>query len=386
VSEIYKLSGSEQKLLLALLEKLVAANTVNPPGNEDRVVKVVESFLKSLGIKYRIYRKAKGRGNIVWSLGPSKKEILIAAHSDTVPVGEGWKTDPFKMVRKKGNIFGRGVVDNKSPLAGMLLATKILQEHEGGLKSKITFAAVADEERGNEFGIDYLLRKKIFKNIKAAIIPDGCGNNRLVEIAEKGVVHLRVTAFGQQGHGSMPYVSKNAIFILEDFLDQVRKLKFTKKTKLLTPVTISVGAFHAGWSANMIPGEAEALLDIRFPPNEGKTEILKKLKKLAGAQARKWKVKQFKFEILSDLPTSETSAKSEIVQKTLKAIQKISRKRAKIIGMPAFTFAGVLRSKNMPVVAMGPGDLEECHRANEKIPEKGIHEFAEILVELLRIL
>lgn len=384
MNKVYKLSVAEKNLLLSLLRKLVAADTTNPPGNEDRVVRIVESFLKTLRIKSKVYRKIRGRGNILWSLGSSKlPEVFIAAHADTVPAGKGWKTNPFKLVRKKGKLIGRGVVDNKSPLAGMLLATKILQKIEDELPVRVTFAAIADEERGNEFGLNYLVQRKLV-HPAAAIIPDGCGNNRLVEIAEKGTVHLRVIAYGKQGHGSMPEKSKNAIYVLKDFLRQVRGLKFTKRTNLLTPATISVGMIQAGSAPNIIPGEAEAHLDLRYPPNESKSAILKKLKKLADREKRKWKVRPFRFEILADLPASETAASHPLVRSTLSAIRKAARKKPKVVGMPAFSLAGALRSRGVPVTVLGPGDLEECHRANEKIRESEVYEFTEVLVEMLK--
>ncbi|MFH1375262.1 MAG: ArgE/DapE family deacylase [Patescibacteria group bacterium] len=393
MNKIYKLSVTEKNLLINLLRKLVAADTTNPPGNEDRVVKIVEAFLKKLKVKSRVYRKARGRGNILWSLGSKKlPEVFIAAHADTVPAGgprrsrttwQGWKTNPFKLVHKNGKLIGRGVVDNKSPLAGMLLATKILQKLESELPVRVTFAAIADEERGNQFGLNYLVQRKIV-NPAAAIIPDGCGNNRLVEIAEKGTVHLKVIAYGKQGHGSMPEQSKNAIYVLKDFLRQVRKLKFTKQTKLLTPATISVGMIQAGSAPNIIPGEAEAHLDLRYPPNESKSAILKKLKDLADREKKKWKVRPFKFEILADLPASETAAQHPLVQSTLSAIRKATRKKPRATGMPAFSLAGVLRSRGVPVAVFGPGDLEECHRSNEKIKEREVYEFTEVLVELLK--
>jgi len=384
---IRKLSKREKEELISILAKLVA---VDSSKNEIRVAKICKSFLKSFGVRSKTFTKQKNRTNLVWSVGnPKLPEILVAAHSDVVPAEGGWWSNPFRLIRKNGKLIGRGAVDNKSPLAGMLLVTKILKEFESELKNKIVFAAVADEERGNKFGIDFLLERKIFRLV-AAMIPDSCGNNRDIEIAEKGVVHLCVKVFGKSGHGSLPEKSKNAIFILKDFLRNVRKLKFTKKTKLLSSATISVGAFHAGEAANVIPGEAEALLDIRYPLSESKVEILQKLKKLAKAEVRKWKVRNFKFEILTAMPPSETSENHPLAKSIYHAIQKASRvrgtssqKKARIIGMPAFTFAGVLRSRGIPTAGFGPGDLQECHRSNEKIKENEVYEFCEILIELL---
>ena len=383
MSEIYQLSTSDKKLLLTILAKLVSVDSSQK--NESEITKICEKYLTGWGIKFQKFARQSGRDNLVWTLGdPRLPTILIAAHSDAVSAGENWQSNPFKMIRKNASLIGRGVVDNKAPLAGILLATRILQKFSDKLKNRIVFAAVADEECGNKFGMDFLLAKKVFPKISAAVIPDSCGQNREIEIAEKGVLHLKITAFGRQGHGSLPEKSTNAIFVLKDFLRQIRKLKFTRRTKLLSPTTIAVTSFHAGETANVIPGEAVTTLDIRFPPIESKFDLLAKIKKLADSESKKWRVRKFKFEILTDLPSSETPPDSSLVKFTTAAIQKVSCRKPKIIGMPAFTFAGVLRSQKIPVVAFGPGKLEECHRANEKIQEREVFEFTEILVELMR--
>ncbi|MCF7846001.1 MAG: ArgE/DapE family deacylase [Candidatus Peribacteraceae bacterium] len=380
MQSVYRLSIGEQKLLITTLAKLVAADSSQ---SETQAIAVCEEFLRKQGIRSKNFSLQKSRPNLVWSLGRGP-EILIAAHADTVAPGEGWRTKPFRLTERNGYLIGRGVVDNKSPLAGLLVATKIIKKFESQLKNKIIFAAVADEEQGNRYGMDCLLQKNFFRRLAGAIIPDACGRNREIEIAEKGVLHLRVTVFGKQGHGSLPEQSKNAIFILKDFLRQIRKLKFSKRTKLLAPATVTPTSFHAGAAANVIPGEASATLDIRFPPNEAKQKLLAKIRKLAATESRKWKVPKFKFEILADLPPSETSEYAPIVQSSLTAIKKVSGAKPKIIGMPAFTFGGVLRSRGIPTVAFGPGDLAECHRANEKVRVREVVEFTETLIELLK--
>ncbi|MFA6458186.1 MAG: ArgE/DapE family deacylase [Patescibacteria group bacterium] len=377
---VHRLSASEQKSLITTLGKLVA---IDSSRSETKVVNFCEKFLGTIGVAVEKFALIKTRPNLIWSLGRGPA-ILVAAHTDTVPAGENWKSDPFKMSQKKGVLLGRGVVDNKSPLAGMLVATKILQKFESELKNKIIFAAVADEERGNKFGIDFLLAQKVFPKLAAAIVPDSCGQNRAIEIAEKGVLQIKVTAFGEQGHGSLPEKSKNAIFVLKDFLRQVRQLKFARRTKLLTPTTIAVTSFHAGAATNVIPGEASATLDIRLPPSESKTKVLAKIKTLATAEERRWRVPKFRFEILSDLPSSATTENCELVKSTAAAVQKITRRKPQALGMAGFTFGGILRARGIPTVAFGPGKLEECHRANEKVRSAEVTEFAEILIELLR--
>ena len=155
MNKIHKLSLADRKLMLELLNKLIKADTTNPPGNEYRVAEVVASFLKCIGIPFFRHAKKPGRTNILWNLAAHKrKEILVAAHSDTVPPGDDWKTDPFELVKRKGELIGRGVVDNKGVLAALLVATKILKKIEKDLPCRIVFGSVADEEAGSEFGMN----------------------------------------------------------------------------------------------------------------------------------------------------------------------------------------------------------------------------------------
>ena len=40
------------------------------------------------------------------------KTFGIVGHLDVVPVGAGWKTDPFEMVEEDGYLYGRGTSDD----------------------------------------------------------------------------------------------------------------------------------------------------------------------------------------------------------------------------------------------------------------------------------
>lgn len=57
-----------------------------------------------------------------------EQELAILAHLDVVPAGEGWNTDPFTMVEKDGNIYGRGVSDDKGPAVAALYAMKAVKD------------------------------------------------------------------------------------------------------------------------------------------------------------------------------------------------------------------------------------------------------------------
>lgn len=374
----------DRKLLIQLLSRLVAADTTNPPGNEHRAARVVIDFLRTLGIKPKKYEVLPGRTNLLWSLGKGTPEIFIAAHGDTVPVGDGWTSDPLRLVEKNGQLTGRGVVDNKGALAGLLLVTKLLQPIARTLRGTITFGMVADEEAGNTYGIDYLLtQRKIDPDL--AIIPDSCGANREIGIAEKGVLHLSVTATGTQAHGSRPESGLNAFYVLNDFLAVVRSLpkKFRTRDALLGALTINVGAVHAGSVANMVPGKAEALIDIRYPPPITAKEILSTLKKSAQQITRQWQAQPLVFALKNNFPPTVTAKGHPLVVAAVQAHREIVGGKVRTMGMSGFTIAGTLRRAGIPAVTCGPGQLASCHTANESVPTKELMDFVTIMEKLM---
>lgn len=97
-----------QEQILELLSKLISKRTVNYdpsncleqqpdgmsyPGEEWKVVEIVESFFKKTGIRYKIFDYLDGRPCIIGYIGrelKGKRRLLIPVHSDTVPSGTGW--------------------------------------------------------------------------------------------------------------------------------------------------------------------------------------------------------------------------------------------------------------------------------------------------------
>lgn len=76
---------------LALLEKLIAIDTTNPPGNELKAAEFVRDYLAREGIASEILESAPGRGNLIARLpGSGKAEaLLLLGHLDVVPADPG---------------------------------------------------------------------------------------------------------------------------------------------------------------------------------------------------------------------------------------------------------------------------------------------------------
>ena len=83
-----------------------------------------------------------------------RRRIMIAAHMDTMPIGdpEQWSVPPLGGIIRDGRIWGRGVSDNKGGIASGMFALKALKECGIALKDDVVFTSYADEEYGGGDG------------------------------------------------------------------------------------------------------------------------------------------------------------------------------------------------------------------------------------------
>ena len=105
-------------------------------------------------------------------MGKGKPEIGVVAHLDVVPAeDEPWKSkDPFKVtVNKDGDstvLTGRGVVDDKGPLASLLVVLERLKENPEIFPGKLSLVI----DTAEEVGLDNM-RKYFRENQK--LLPQG---------------------------------------------------------------------------------------------------------------------------------------------------------------------------------------------------------------------
>src|SRR5476651_2028115 len=96
-----------------LLKYLIQIPSTFPKEGEIAVF-IKQWVKKNVHCKIEIQEVEKGRSNLIFTKGNGKKTILLSGHLDTVPVVEGWKTDPFKPILKSGKLFGLGAWDMKA--------------------------------------------------------------------------------------------------------------------------------------------------------------------------------------------------------------------------------------------------------------------------------
>ena len=81
----------------ALLQALLRANTVNPPGNETIAAELLRDYLEQSGIPCELVGRSPDRLNLVARLpGGDGPSLALLAHTDTVRAdAEEWARDPW---------------------------------------------------------------------------------------------------------------------------------------------------------------------------------------------------------------------------------------------------------------------------------------------------
>jgi succinyl-diaminopimelate desuccinylase len=308
--------------------------------------------------------------------------MLVLLHTDTVPSGapSDWKFPPFEPFEKEGNLYGRGVLDDKGPLASAFAALRILKAHEDAIKGSFTFGAVGDEEVGVGVGLPFLIEEGLIR-CTDAVIPDIAGNMKEINVAEKGRVLLKVRARGRQAHAMEPARGVNAIHAMARFLVALETASLRhERHPILGGPTINTGLIRGGAAPNAVPADCEATLDIRYVPGQTAEGIRAEVQAIADAAVAGTSGipgASIAVEIQQKALPCEVSPEAPIVRRILRHAPD-----AKVVGSGGGTFAKDLVLMGVDAVGWAPGDEATYHQPNEEIEVDQLVTFAGRLASL----
>ncbi len=182
----------------------------------------------------------------------SLKPILFMAHQDVVPVlpEAKWTRPPFEGRIEDGYIWGRGALDDKSSLMGILEAVETLL-NEGFKPPRTVYLAFGqDEEIGGKQGAEKIATLLENRSVKLEYVLDegglitkdilGEGMAAMVGVAEKGYVSLSLTVRGEGGHSSMP-PRQTAVGVLSKAITELESHPFPSNLHYVRELTRNMG-------------------------------------------------------------------------------------------------------------------------------------------------
>jgi succinyl-diaminopimelate desuccinylase len=252
---------------LALAQALIRRPSVTP--KDAGALDILETVLKELG--FVTHRLPFGDvDNLYARLGTDAPHFCFAGHTDVVPVGEGWNTDPFAAEVRDGMLYGRGAADMKSAIAAFVAAAAKVGKPPEKLKGSISMLITGDEEGAAVNGTVKLLEwlaargEKINHCVVGEPTSVGQAGDTL-KIGRRGSINFKLMVKGVQGHVGYPQKAKNPIPALAELITQLAIHRLDKGTEHFDASTLAFTSVDVGNDAtNIIPAEARAAFNIRF--------------------------------------------------------------------------------------------------------------------------
>ena len=277
------------------LQALIQVPTDTPPGNNTPHALRAAELLAQFGFdaeKHEVPEaevKAAGLESITnlivrrpYGTADNKgKTILLNAHGDVVPPGEGWTHDPYGGEIENGKIYGRAAAVSKCDFSTYAFAVRALEAVAKPKSGSVELLFTYDEEFGGEVGPAWLLNKKI-------IHPDlmiAAGFSYQVITAHNGCLQMEVTVHGKMAHAAIPDsgvdAMQAAVKILNALYAQNTIYKtITSKVTGITHPYLNVGLIEGGTNTNVIPGRVTFKMDRRMIPEENPTEVEANLRQI----------------------------------------------------------------------------------------------------------
>jgi acetylornithine deacetylase/succinyl-diaminopimelate desuccinylase-like protein len=205
-----------------LLRRLIRVDTTNPPGNETAAAELLGDYLEASGVDCELIAKVPGRANLVARIpGGGGPSLLFLCHTDVVLANPAeWSVPPFAGELRDGQVWGRGALDMKGQVAANAVAIASLAREGFQPSGDLIFAATADEEVGDDFGLSWLCREHPDAVRCDYAVNEGGGerieldDGRVIyeaTVAEKMTAPFRLRVHGRSGHASMPRIADNAL-------------------------------------------------------------------------------------------------------------------------------------------------------------------------------
>jgi len=202
--------------VVELAQRLLRADSSNPPGRERACVELLAGELRAAGLEPRILAHTADRPNLVARVRGRGEAppLLLHGHADVVPASAAaWRHHPFGAALVEGELWGRGALDMKGGLA--MLATVIMQAARPGGRppGDLLFVVNSDEEAGGDQGAAWLVDRHpdLFHGVRHALSEFGGYSHHIagrrlypVQVAQKRRCTLRATIRGKGGHAASP--------------------------------------------------------------------------------------------------------------------------------------------------------------------------------------
>jgi acetylornithine deacetylase/succinyl-diaminopimelate desuccinylase-like protein len=372
-----------------LLERLVAIPSTFPPGSTSAICSEIAALLRSWGYAVEVASRAPGVDNIIARIAPIPATpgpcLVFNSHIDTVGVGNSshWRTPPFSLTQtSEQQLAGLGAANCKGSAAVHLWLAQLLAQRGGPVSGEVVFTFVGDEENLGPNGTRFLAEARL---VQPDLLILGAPTANQLVVRERGVMWVRIEAFGTGAHAGQPAVGDNAILRLLRLLGHLQDRlspSLSSRTSGALRSTFNIGTIEGGENTNVVPAHASATIDRRLLP--GTENVQAAFDEIATLLAQSGEPSHtYKVELLTG--TNGFSARSD--GPLAHAFQQSAEA---LLGGPLHVVEAIGASDGryfadteMDIVNFGPGDGGQGHAPNESVSPAALDEACRLLEGVL---
>ena len=337
---------------LVLLREML--EIYSPSGKEGEIAAYLLTQMRALG--FHAYQDPAG--NAVGVLGEGEREIVLLGHMDTV---EGF----IPIHLEDGQLYGRGAVDAKGPLATFILAAARV----GPLPDKRIVVVGAVEEETHSKGARYLLDSF---SPQIAIIGEPSGWQH-VTLGYKGrlLVTYRLAAPMRHSAAQGPSGSERAIAFWNRLMDYAQQFNQGERFRFhtLDPSLHRITACNGGF-------EEEVTVDmtLRIPFGLDVSSLKEHMRGWANGAAVGFSGEDVPFKAGKNNP---------LVRAFLRAIRAHGGRPTFKLKLGTSDMNTVGPVWDCPIVAYGPGDSSLDHTPDEHIQVQEFYRAIDVMEEVI---
>ncbi len=362
----------------------------------------------------------------------SLKPIVLMAHYDVVPVeNEGaWEKPPFGGIVEDGIVWGRGSLDDKLSMIGIMEAVESLCNDGFVPEGDVYLAFGHDEEVGGTKGAVLIVEELKKRGLSFSLVLDEgsvvtedmiSGVNRpvaFVGVTEKGMMNVKITAKGVGGHASMPpkvsaagvlarvlvAIEENMarpritktlsafMYELSNYMSPVRRFVFrhqkifksvllkgfskSPSTDAMIRTTRAITMLNGSTKENILPQKASAVVNVRLLHPDTVESAYEEIKEIV-KKTRGINPGDVEVEVLYDRGASNPGIESDINSDSYARVKNAIRDVFGDVAVVPFIMVGGTDSRHYAGIAEGifkflplllsKKDIETIHANNERV-------------------
>ena len=340
--------------------------------------------------RVRLVEAEPGRPNVYAETGRARgRSLVLAGHLDTVHADDWvreWggtdRSDPYRGCIVDGEIWARGVTDQKAGICSIIEAVRAVDRAGYRLAGSLTGLLVCDEESGQP-------GSGLSAGMRAAVshLFDGPGQapdfaiyteptTGAIYTAQMGFLIADVTLAGRSAYFGTPELGVDALraghALLSELWNRNETLRVGEAHDLLGARFLLVTHVESGGNI-AVPGDFRLSLIQKLLPGDDLDHQADELRDIAARVADGHGVSA---EVVFSAPRDhrvggtpdEVSPDHPGVQSLVESIEHTTGGRARIEGAPYWSEKPLLRGAGIPGVYFAPGDIATCHTPFERLP------------------